>query len=168
MLELTRAQYKPNLSIVGQLSNTGLENNLTSAQQELMNFNKDRYYVGFKLSFDLEDRIKNEAILTQKKSEELENLNFEKVQMDLESQFKEAFQKVKTSYEVAQSADAVIQFRKKAMEENQKNYKNGKIDTAPLIDSMNKYYLSQIEYLKCLGDYHMALNEWKNLQQQPL
>lgn len=168
LLEITKSQYKPNFSIIGQVSSTGLANQLDSNQQEILSFGQNRYYVGLKLSFDLEDRIKNEALLTQKKSEELESLNFEKIQMDLESQFKESYQKLQSTYEVAKSADAVIQFRKKAMDENQKNYKNGKIDTAPLIDSMNKYYLSQIEYLKSLGDYHIALNEWKLLQQVAL
>ena len=72
----------------------------------------------------------------------------------------QAERQVTSTFAIAQSKKIQKEYREKAIQELTKSYNQGRTDIAILIDSMNKYFTSEVEYVRSIGNYQIALNEW--------
>ncbi len=48
----------------------------------------------------------------------------------------------------------------------QRSFNNGRVDINLLIEAMNKFFSSQVQYTRAVGDYFIALNEWAALNDE--
>ena len=77
-----------------------------------------------------------------------------------------AERKVGSSFAIAESTAKQKTFREKAANELTKSFNQGRTDISVLIDAMNKHYAAQIQAVKALGDYQIALNEWAAIRDE--
>jgi outer membrane protein TolC len=164
--EASRSKSHPTLNAVGKVYSSGLENSAESSYAEMVGGTKSKYYVGLKLSYNFGSDIQNEDMLNKKLTFDTENIRLRKAELETNDRLRQAERKVQTSYAVAVSTQKAVELREKAMQQLNAAFAQGRTDISVLIDSMNRFFNSQIQYTRAIGDYQIALNEWSSLRDE--
>lgn len=159
---LTSAKSKsvPSINLVGKFYTTGLDESVENSQSELFALSNPKYYFGVKFSYSFGSDYLTEDLINKKASRDLEKAKLDRSLVDTANKLKQAERKVLAAYSVAQSSLKQKEFREKAMNELNRTFSQGRTDISVLIDSMNKFFNSEIQYSRAVGDYQIALNEW--------
>ncbi len=155
-----KSKSVPSINLVGKFYSTGLDESVENSQSELFALSNPKYYFGVKFSYSFGSDYLTEDLINKKASRELENAKLERSLVDTANKLKQAERKVLAAFSVAQSSLKQKEFREKAMNELNRTFSQGRTDISVLIDSMNKFFNSEIQYSRAVGDYQIALNEW--------
>lgn len=159
---LTYAQSKdrPLLSLVGQLNSSGVDESAESAYAELNAGAHPMYYAGLKFSYSFGDGVTKEDVSNKRAALALEELRLKKTFDNERDKAQEAERKVSATFIIAESAVKQKDLRNKAVQELTRSYNQGRTDISVLIDAINRLLTTEVQSVRALGDYQIALNEW--------
>ncbi len=160
---LTASQSKdhPNLALIAKAYTSGLEDTTDPSLHEMTSFSHPKYYVGLKLTHTFGSDNLSVDRLNKIQAKLTEESRMKRLETELLLDEKNSQNKVEMTYQLLLSTQSQEQFREKAVKELTQSYNQGRTDISFLIDALNKYYATKIQFIKTLGDYHMALLDWR-------
>lgn len=150
----------PTLNFVGRVYTTGVDENANDAYSDVVSGTRPKYYMGLRFQYNFGSDIQNEQIINKKLSKDLESTRLSRQLLEAEDQELQAQRKVQSTYAVVLSAEKQKGYREKASQELNRSYNQGRTDISILITAMNNYFDSEVQYMRAMGDYAIALNEW--------
>lgn len=165
-LEATQSQGRPVLSLNGSFYQSGYNEKSSLAESDLMSGAYPKYYVGFKFIFQLGSGLQTQDVTNKKANLGLEQNRYLRMTEELKNQLLTAERKVQSTFFSVGSSKKQMEFREKALNQLQKNFNLGRVDINLLIDAMNKFFSSRIQYTRAVGDYYISLNEWAALNDE--
>jgi outer membrane protein TolC len=162
----SESNSKPNLSLLGMVYTSGLSDSPSIAQSHLLSGSHPKYYVGLRLQFQFGSGYQTEDQINKKVSLDLERIRYNRIYEEITSSEKQAERKVQITYFAVLSSKKQRELREKAMNELQRSFNQGRTDIGVLIDAMNRFFNSEIQYTRTVGDYFIALNEWAALRDE--
>ena len=148
------------LSLVAKLYQTGLEETPDSAYSEMASATHPKYYLGLKFQYSFGSGIQAEDYENKKLNRQLEESKLERQLADLKSKENDLQRRINENYSQVISSKTQNSYREKAVHELTKSYNQGRTDIAVLIEALNKYFNSEIQHTRAVGDYQITLNEW--------
>lgn len=149
----------PNLSLVGKLYSSGIEEVANDSLAEAFSGSKPKYYVGLKFEVPFGSDIRNEDLANKQILAQLEDIKRRRNLETLESRLDQRQRRVLAAHAIAKSLEIEKGHREKAMQEINRAYTQGRIDIRNVIESMNLYFSTNIKYSRAVGDYQIALAE---------
>ncbi|WP_374035088.1 TolC family protein [Bdellovibrio bacteriovorus] len=150
----------PTLNFVGKVYTTGVDENANDAYSDVVSGTRPKYYMGLRFQYNFGSDIQNEQIINKKLSKDLESTRLSRQLLEAEDLEIQAQRKVQSTYAVVLSAEKQKGYREKASQELNRSYNQGRTDISILITAMNNYFDSEVQYMRAMGDYAIALNEW--------
>lgn len=153
------ANRGPDISFLGQYGTAGVDRNSDIARQEWISADRPRAFVGLRLQWELGSDWRNEEYRNRSFAHEQENLRWSRLLRELRDTQSNLERKLRANFAVTQSLQRQKEFRKKAVDELTRSYQLGRIEIRTLIESINSAFGNEIEYLRSLGEYQVALAE---------
>jgi outer membrane protein TolC len=160
------SRNRADFSLVGKVYSSGFDVSASEADNEVMSGSRPKYYVGVKYQYNFGNGTQDEEILNKRLSRDLEQIRFDRTRREIADDLLNHERQVQALYSVAVSAKVQKQLREKTVSELNRTYTQGRTDISILIDALNKYFASEIQYIKSIGDYQIALNEWTALRDE--
>ncbi len=159
-LRAAQSKKLPTLNFVGKLGDSGLDDDASLVLNQIKSGDHPKYYVGLKFQYNFGSDLQAQTEFNRRATFELEQARLDRQRLEEKDKQVEAERKVTSTFAVAQSKKLQKEYREKAIQELTRSYNQGRTDIAILIDAMNKYFSSEVEYVRSIGDYQIALNEW--------
>lgn len=159
-LTAAESQSYPTLNFVGKVYTTGVDETSEGSYSDVVSGTKPKYYLGFRFLYNFGSDVQNEQIINKKLQKDLESTRLNRQLLESQDKELQAERRVQAAYAVVQSSARQKGYREKASQELNRSYNQGRTDISILITAMNNYFDSEIEYLRAMGDYAIALNEW--------
>ncbi len=156
----------PLFSLVGQWGATGLDAEAGEAFSQVSSQANPLYYVGVKFQYSFGSDIQAQTAFNRRVTYELEQTKLKRQLSEESDKELQAERKVAATFAIAQSTRAQKDFREKAVQELTRSYNQGRTDISILIEAMNNYYTSEVDYARAIGDYQIALNEWAAIRDE--
>lgn len=156
----------PDVSLVGSIGSAGLERTASESYSELNSGTHPQYYLGVKLAYNFGSDSLNEEKLNKKILKELEDTRLQRNLAEVNDRSSNLQRRLQSTYAIVLSAKAQRDFREKAALDLNRTYTQGRTDISVLIEALNKFYTAKIDYIKAIGDYQIALNQWAALRDQ--
>lgn len=150
----------PTLNFVGKVYTTGVDESSENSYSELVSGTRPKYYAGLKFQYNFGSDVQNETVINRKLTKDLESTRLQRQLMETQDLESQAQRKVQSTYAIAQSSQRQREFRDKASQELNRSYTQGRTDISILITALNNYFDSEVQYIRAVGDYAIALNEW--------
>lgn len=159
-LVASKSKSFPSLNLVAKAYTTGWGEDSQNSYSGMIATDRPKYYIGLKLAYKFGSDLPNEDLINKKINKDLEQsrLNLQTLQttnLQIQSE-----RNVHETYALALGAEKQKNFREKAVLELNRSYSQGRTDISILINSMNNFVSAELAYIKAIGDYHIALNEW--------
>lgn len=151
---------KPTLNLVGRLAATGVDEKADGSFAEMTSGSHPTYYVGVKLQYNFGSGILDEGVRAKKAARTLEEARLQRTILEEKDRAVAAERKVSSTYAIAESARKQRTLRERAVQELNRTYNQGRTDISVLIRAMNDLFATEIEAMRALGNYQIALNEW--------
>jgi outer membrane protein TolC len=159
-LHSTESKAYPDLSFVGKVYTQGYDSGASEASRELTEGNHPRYYVGVRFQYNFGSGYQNETVLNKRLARDLANTQYERQKLELKDQESDIRRRIESTYEIVKSAQTQKDLREKAIQQLNRSYTQGRTDIAILIDAMNKFFDSEVQLSRAIGNYQTALSEW--------
>ncbi|UXR65235.1 TolC family protein [Bdellovibrio bacteriovorus] len=159
-LSAAESESYPTLNFVGKVYTTGVDENSEGSYSDVVSGSRPKYYMGLRFEYKFGSDVQNEKIINRKLTKDLESTRLSRQLLEAEDTELQAQRKVQSTYAVVQSALKQKGYREKASQELNRSYNQGRTDISILITAMNNYFDSEVQYIRALGDYAIALNEW--------
>nr|BFD62141.1 hypothetical protein BdHM001_08220 [Bdellovibrio sp. HM001]BFD67946.1 hypothetical protein HAGR004_29680 [Bdellovibrio sp. HAGR004] len=159
-LSAAESESYPTLNFVGKVYTTGVDENSEGSYSDVVSGSRPKYYMGLRFEYKFGSDVQNEKIINRKLTKDLEATRLSRQLLEAEDTELQAQRKVQSTYAVVQSALKQKGYREKASQELNRSYNQGRTDISILITAMNNYFDSEVQYIRALGDYAIALNEW--------
>jgi outer membrane protein TolC len=150
----------PSFNLVGRWGATGLDTDAGEAFSQVSSQANPLFYVGVKFQYSFGSDVQAQTAFNRRMTYELEQTKLKRQLLEESDKELQAERKVAATYAIAQSTRSQKDFREKAVQELTRSYNQGRTDISILIDAMNNYYTSEVDYARAIGDYQIALNEW--------
>lgn len=161
-----KSKNSPNLSLIGKLSSTGLDETSTSSFNELTRGKNPKAYVGLKLSHSFGSDVQDMEYLNKKATAELEKAKLQRTINEFQDKQLQAYRKAQVSLQLVESIKKQKDYREKALNELNRSYTQGRTDIRNLIEAMNNYFSMEVAYSRAVGDYFIAINEYIALRDE--
>jgi outer membrane protein TolC len=165
-LEASRSNQQPVLSLLGSVYTSGYSDTPSVAQSHLLSGSHPKYYVGIKFQYSFGSDYHTEDQINKKVGLDLEKTKRQRLNEELLNTHNQAERKVQTTYFAVLSSQKQKEYREKAMTALQRSFNQGRTDIGILIDAINRFFNSEIQYTRSIGDYFIALNEWAALRDE--
>lgn len=165
-LTASRSQGNPILSLNGSYYGSGYDEKPSIAENRLLSGANPKYFIGLKFIFQFGSDFTTQDLINKKVSLELEHHRYERLSAELKNNLANAERKVQTTFFAVTSIKKQSDLREKAVTQMQRSFNNGRVDINILIDAMNKFFTSRVQYTRAVGDYFIALNEWAALNDE--
>jgi outer membrane protein TolC len=152
-------QLAPNLSLTGSAAYSGLDERPAKANAKIFNFDHATYFVGLQFSHALDSKGRDIQLQNAKVKVEEAKTNLQLLKQKLRNEILSQKRLVNSLYLVAQSAVRSEKFRNTAVREQERAYRQGRTDINILIQVFNALFETQIQKVRAVGDYHIALNQ---------
>ncbi len=165
-LSAAESNSYPFLDFVGSFSTSGADQSAENSFSQLSGGSRPNYYTGLRLTYQFGSDLQNETIINRKLQKDLNETQLKRQlseTTDLEAQ---AERRAQAAYAVAISAERQKGFRDQAVRDLNKSYNQGRTDISVLITAMNNFFNAEIVYLRAMGEYHIALNEWASVRDE--
>ncbi|MEN0058060.1 MAG: TolC family protein [Bdellovibrio sp.] len=159
-LSAAESQSYPTLNFVGRLNTTGADESAENSYSDVVAGSYPKYYAGLKFVYNFGSDIQTETIINRKLTRELEEARLRRQLMQSSDGEMQAQRKVEAAYAVAVSSEKQKSFRERASQELNRSYTQGRTDISILITAMNNFFDAEVQYVRAVGDYAIALNEW--------
>jgi outer membrane protein TolC len=150
----------PNLALVGQLYSQGYDSASSDSYSEMVSGTHPKYYVGLQLTYVFGSGYNDELVLNKRVSRDLAQAQLDSQRLQMKDQEADLTRRVQSTYLVAQSLKAQKSWSEKAAQELTRSYSQGRTDISILITAIDKYFQSEVDYARSIGDYQIALNQW--------
>lgn len=160
------SRNRADLSLVGRVASSGFDEASSESDNELLSGSRPRTYVGVRYTYQFGSGAYDEAILNRRLNKELEEARFSRTQREIADALQRVEREAAAAYSVAVSARSQSQHRERAVNELTRTFNQGRTDIQNLIEVLNKFHLTQIEYARAVGQYQIALNEWAALRDE--
>lgn len=159
---LTAAQSLsyPTVNFVGKVYTTGVDDSSEGSYSDVVSGTRPKYYLGLRFQYNFGSDVQNEQIINRKLQKDLESTRLNRQLLEAQDKELQAERRVQAAYAVVQSSFKQKGYREKASQELNRSYNQGRTDISILITAMNNYFDAEIQYLRAMGDYAIALNEW--------
>lgn len=148
----------PSLQLVGKANYTGLEPTQSKAFATLTDGAHPKYSIGLLLSYrffsDKTRTDQNDANVGYEKA--LNTLL--KAKEDQTRILKTSMEQVRLSYAAAASAIDEAKNWAETVKEQERSYRQGRLDFSQLIQDYDSFYRSRSTRIRAIGDYHIAIN----------
>lgn len=165
-LRASRSASWPNLSFIGQYYGSGRDESADGSWSSTLTGTNNKYYAGLKMTYNFGSDVKNEDIIAKKAALDIEKSKLERQTREAADKQENGIRKVQSTFAIVESAMLQKSFREKTVNELTKTYTQGRTDIRALIEAMNSYFTSQVDYTRALGNYYVALNEWAALRDE--
>lgn len=162
------SQWKnyPTLNVVGKLYDASVDEDASISQTAALSGKNPKYYVGIKFQYNFGSQSNSEDEINKKAALDLEKSILERQRLEMSDKYEQLKRKVSTNYMLSLSKMQQKNFRDKAVKELTKSFQQGRTDISILIDAMNKYYATETEYTKVVGDYYTSIYELTALRDE--
>lgn len=165
-LTASRSQGNPILSLNGSYYGSGYDEKPSMAENRLLSGANPKYFIGLKFIFQFGSDFTTQDIINKKVSLELEQHRYQRLSEELKNNLANAERKVQTTFFAVTSIKKQSDLREKTVTQMQRSFNSGRVDINILIDAMNKFFSSRVQYTRAVGDYFIALNEWAALNDE--
>ncbi len=164
--EAARKETWPTLDLVGQSTVNGVEPTADAANSDMSSGEHYRSFVGleFNMKFDsnlAQGTYANKSVLY---NEALNN--FEKIKDEELDRMERTLRDVKAKFLVAKAAMEASEHWERAIKEQERNFRVGRISTAELIQDYNTYYATVSLKSAAVSDYYYVLQEYMAARDQ--
>lgn len=159
-LNYVESNDQPRFNLVARLRVTGVDETTESSYAELSSGSHPQSYIGVKFQYAFGSGSQSEDQRAHRAALALEETKLSRLRSEERDKAIAAERNVGTAYAIAESALRQRGFRERAMQELNRTYTQGRTSLKDLIDAMNSYFDSQVQVLRTIGDYQIALNEW--------
>lgn len=159
-LKAAESRKYPNLNLVGRYAGSGLSDSGGVSQNDALTGKNPKYYVGIKLQYNFGSGIQEQTELNRRVTLDLEQTRLQRQGLEEKDRDQQIQRKVTSTYEVVQSTKVQRQHRDRAVQELTRTYNQGRTDISVLIDALNKYFAAEVQHVRAIADYHIALKEW--------
>lgn len=163
-LSAANSEALVDLSLVGKYYAQGLDENSNVSTNEATAFKFPKYYVGLQLEYNFGSGIQEETVTNRRLKRDLARTQLERKRLELNDEAKDIQRRIQSTYFIAQSSKAQIALREKAAQELTRSHAQGRTDISILIEALNKYFESEVQWIRASGDYQIALTEWASFQ----
>lgn len=150
----------PRLALVAELASNGVNDQATDSFSEMLAQDHPRAYVGLQLTHQFGSGLLSERALNAKLNTQIATLSRDTEVRKLKERESFLMRRVQATYANALTSKNQKDFRQKAIQELQRSFNQGRTDISLLIEALNRYSLSEVNYAVTLGEYQIALNEW--------
>jgi outer membrane protein TolC len=150
----------PDVSLQGKVTSSGVRETPEDSSADLVSGKYPDYYVGIRIQSSFGSDLQNEEIRNRVLSKSVEQVTLDRRLNEIRDEQSNDERSVKALFSVVKSSELQKSLRDRAVQELTRGYNQGRVDINILIEAMNRYFASLVQYSKALGDYQMALNEW--------
>jgi outer membrane protein TolC len=158
--KVAKSDTFPDVSLVGKVYQQGLDENPNESYNEMTAGTHPQYYIGVAIEHKFGSGYNDENLLNKKLQRDLSQSLLDRARLELSDLESYHVRKIQATYAISLSAKAERSLREKASQELNKSYTQGRTSITDLINSLNKYFESEVQYTRAIGDYQIALNEW--------
>lgn len=159
-VSVAKSKDAPTLNLVGNLNSSGVDETSEGSYSELSAGTHPKYYAGLKFQYTFGSGALREDVSAKKAALALEEVVLKRTLNEQRDKSLLSERNVSSTYAVALSAQKQKDLREKAVQELTRSYNQGRTDISILIEAMNKLFASEVQSIRALGDYQIALNEW--------
>jgi outer membrane protein TolC len=156
----------PTLNFVAKAYSYGVDKSSDDSFTQMASANRPKYYAGIKFQYNFGSDFQSENILNKRLIKNLEEVRLQRQISELKDREQQAERKVQTTYAIALSSEKQKSFREKAAQELNTSYTQGRTDISLLINTLNNFFDSEIQYTRAIGEYAIALNEWAAIRDE--
>jgi len=150
----------PNLSLMFKASSSGVDSQQNTAFSQMTTWNSPFYYIGLKWDYYFGSDVLDKNQQIARASREIEEEKLARKKNEIQEQLYRTERKYQSTYEQVESILAQRGFREMAVKELTKTYNQGRTDISTLIDSINKFYETNVRIAQGLSDYYIAREEY--------
>lgn len=165
-LQGSASNHRPDVSLIAKVGATAVDEEASAAMSELVGSNNPNYYLGIRFKHSFGSDLKDEEIANAKINKRLAEVSLLKKQDEIENAELKTQRKLQVLYFQVQSLLDQKKYREQAMNEINRGYNQGRSDINQLINTMNNFFSTQVDYSRNIGDYHIALNELAAIRDQ--
>lgn len=155
-----KSRSGPSLALVAELEANGVNDQASDSFNEMIAQDNPRAYVGLLLTHQFGSGVQSERALNAKLNKQIASLNRDTEVRKLAERESFLKRQVQATYANALTSQNQKDFRQKAVQELQRSFNQGRTDISLLIEALNRYSASEVNYAVTLGQYQIALNEW--------
>lgn len=150
----------PTLNFVGRAYTSGVDETAEGSFSDLSSGSRPKYYVGLRFQYNFGSGIQEETIIYNRLNRDLQNSILSRQLQETTDLGIQTERRVQALYAITLSSQKQRQYLERASQELNRSYAQGRTDISILITAMNKFFDSEVTYLRALGDYAISLNEW--------
>ena len=165
-LENSRSSSFPELEFEFKWESSGLDENPGRSFSEMTSTTKPHYFAGLHFKFHLDSSlsassiahhsIRRDDLITYKKM----------VSNKLNLEILSAFRQLQSLFQIAKSNTKTIELRKKALQQMQKAYQQGRIELNTLIQAYRELFLDKVKLVETTGNYRITLSRYAALRDE--
>jgi outer membrane protein TolC len=159
-LRSANSRTYPNLAFVGQLYSQGYDAKASDSYSEMVSGTNPKYYIGLQLTYNFGSGYNDELVLNRKVTRDLAEDQLQRQRLQLKDQEADLTRRVQSTYLIAQSLKSQRSWSEKAARGLTRTYNQGRTDISVLITAIDKYFQSEVDYARSIGNYQIALNQW--------
>jgi outer membrane protein len=152
----------PELNLTGRLGYRGADENVSDAPSDLGSFNSPIYFVGIEFKTVLGSSAQDGAEQIARVKFSNAKLEKERLRRELKDLVKADELTAKNAFQNAQSSRQVVDFRKRALQQIESAYRQGRRDLTEVINANTQLLQAETQLAQDIGDYHIALNTLAN------
>ncbi|MCB0391649.1 MAG: TolC family protein [Bdellovibrionales bacterium] len=157
-LKIKKNNYQPQLQLIAAASYTGADETPEEAWSQALGGDKPIYSIGLNLNIPIYSRSTEgelkETMFERDKIQVQLKINKDK----LRNQILSLHDLVNANYMIAQSYFKSFEFRKKAAQQIERAFRQGRSDINTLVQTYNALSDTETKKIRSLGDYHVSIN----------
>jgi outer membrane protein TolC len=158
-LNIKRNLLWPEIDLVATMAFNGLEPGLERAFDKATGTDNRYYYAGVEFSLPLENRAARSEYTKSKREKEKALLELKRTERQIITEVGNAYDLVETYLRSLSDIRKAVELQREKLREEEKRFKYGRSNTKNLIDYQRDLLQSELELIKYLYDYRVAVAE---------
>ena len=155
-LRMKKNSLWPELDLEGSYASNALDLNVQNAEGEVFGFNHPTYFAKAALTWPLENREARAEFRQAKYEKEKKILAFKKLEQEIYREIDDHWRGVLMSYKRAEQSEKVRDLQAKKLEEEEKNFRQGRSSTKAVIDFQDDSIEAKLRASEDLVAYERA------------
>jgi outer membrane protein TolC len=157
---------RPELLFVGEATMKGQDASPGTSMSEATSGNFPIYYTGLQIGWYFGSGATSEKVAQSRASRMIEENKLERLRRDLRDQMEALQLKIKANHANALSSVRLRDLRQRVVNELTRTYAQGRTELRELIEAINLLSTAEVQYIRAIGDYQIALSEWSAFTDQ--
>lgn len=156
----------PELLFVGEATVKGNDASPGTSMSEATSGNFPIYYTGLQIGWTFGSGATSEKLASMRATRMIEENKLERLRRDLRDQMEALQLKIKANHSTALSSLKLRDLRQRVVTELNRTYAQGRTELRALIEAINFLSTAEVQYIRAIGDYQIALSEWSAFTDQ--